>query len=275
MLKHVLYTACLRALTVGLLTALPAAAELPTLDAHQVAVNVEERDEGTDEVADLEMVLVNDKGQERNRKVVAYRKDYTDNADGFDKKTVMFFKEPADVKDTGFLSWSYADPSKDDDQWLYPPALKKVRRISSSKKKDYFMGTDFTYDDMGDRNVDDYTYTHLGTEVIDGVECYHLETLPKDAAIQKKTGYGRGEMWVRPDIWFIVKMKLFNEKKAFLKELTVSDIVQIDNIWTANTLKMVNEEEKHTTIFKFSNKKFNSGLDDEIFSERRLTKGAE
>jgi len=275
MLKHVLYTACLSALTVGLLTALPAAAELPAIDAHQVAVNVEERDEGTDEVADLEMVLVNDKGQERNRKVVAYRKDYTDNADGFDKKTVMFFKEPADVKDTGFLSWSYADPSKDDDQWLYPPALKKVRRISSSKKKDYFMGTDFTYDDMGDRNVDDYTYTHLGTEVIDGVECYHLETLPKDAAIQKKTGYGRGEMWVRPDIWFIVKMKLFNEKKEFLKELTVSDIVQIDNIWTANTLKMVNEEEKHSTVFTFSNKRFNSGLDDEIFSERRLTKGAE
>ena len=80
------------------MSAFMASAELPEIDAHQVAVNADERDDGDDEVADLEMILTNDKGQERNRKVVAYRKDY-----GKDSKLVMFFKEPADVKDTAFL----------------------------------------------------------------------------------------------------------------------------------------------------------------------------
>ncbi|GAK56064.1 hypothetical protein U27_03026 [Candidatus Vecturithrix granuli] len=245
-----------------------ALAELPEIDAKQVAVNVDEREDGDDETAELEMILINDKGQERNRKVQVYRKDY-----GKDSKMVMFFMEPADVKDTGFLSWNYDDESKDDDQWLYLPALKKVRRISSSKKKDYFMGTDFTYEDMGDRDVDDYTYKHLGTEILDGIECYHLEMTPKNDDIVKKTGYGRGEMWARPDIWMGIKMKFYDKKLKFLKELTLSDVEQINGIWTAKTMTMVNEQEKHKTVFHFSNITYNSGLDDDIFSQRRLEKG--
>ncbi len=135
------------------------------------------------------------------------------------------------------------------------------------------MGTDFTYDDMGDRNIDDYTYTHLGTEVIDGIECYHLEMMPKDKNVVKKTGYGRVETWIRPDIWMTVKSKFFDKKKRFLKELTVNDIEEIDGIWRAKTMTMVNEKKKHKTILKFSNVQYNSGIDDDIFSQRRLTKG--
>jgi len=122
------------------------------MDAHQIVVNVDNRDDGDDETADLEMVLTNKRSEERIRKVVAYRKDY-----GKDSKLVMFFKGPADVKDSGFLSWNDDNESKDDDQWLYLPALKKVRRISAGDKKDSFMGTDFTYDDMGKWKVEDYT----------------------------------------------------------------------------------------------------------------------
>ena len=250
-------------------SALSARAELPQIEARQVAVNADERDDGDDEIGNLEMVLTNDKGQERIRKVVAYRKDY-----GKDTKMVMFFKEPADVKDAAFLSWNYDDSSKDDDQWLYLPAAKKTRRISGSNKKDYFMGTDFTFDDMGKRSVDDYTYTMLGQETIDGTECYHIEMLPKDESIIKKTGYGRGELWVRGDIWMPIKAKFFDKKLEFIKELTVSDIQQEDNIWTAHTMKMVNDKEKHTTVFKFSDIKHNTGLSDDLFSERQLTKGA-
>ena len=153
------------------------------------------------------------------------------------------------------------------------PALKKVRRISVGKKADYFMGTDFTYSDMGDREVDDYTYKHLGTDMIDGIETYHLELLPKSKDVIKKTGYGRGEVWVRPDIWIAVKARYYNNKLRFLKELTVSDIEQIDGIWTAKTMTMVNAQKKHTTIFRLSNIKYNIGLDNEIFSQRRLKKG--
>lgn len=243
-------------------------AELPDIDARQVAVNVDERDDGDDETTDMEMTLINKNGQERVRKVMTYRKDY-----GEDSHSVMFFLEPADVKDTGFLTWNYDDESKDDDQWLYLPALKKVRRISSSGKADYFMGTDFTYSDMGDRDVDDYTYKHLGTEVIDGIECYHIESIPKDKDVIKETGYSRGEMWVRPDIWIMVKAKFYDKKGEFLKELSTGDVEEIDGIWTIKKMHMVNEQKNHQTIFQFSNISYNTGLDDDIFSQRRLTKG--
>ena len=245
---------------------------LDDIDAHQVMVSVDERDDGDDATSEMEMILINKKGQERVRKVRSFRKDYDADAD-LDTKTVMFFIEPADVKNTGFLTWSYVDDDKDDDQWLYLPALKKIRRISSSKKADDFMGTDFSYNDMGDRNVDDYTYTHLGTEEVDGVECYHIESLPKDKEVLKESGYSRTEMWIRPDIWVMVKAKFYDKKGKFLKELTTENIEQIDGIWTVGKMHMKNEQKKHQTIFTFKNMTYNTGLDDDIFSQRRITKG--
>lgn len=243
-------------------------AELPDIDAYQVILNEDEREDGDDQSSDLEMTLINKKGQERIRKVVSYRKDYGD-----DDKSVMFFLEPADVKNTAFLSWNYDDAEKDDDQWLYLPALKKVRRISSSNKADYFMGTDFTYTDMGDREIDDYTYTHLEPDVIDGIECYHIERLPKNKDVIKETGYGRTEVWIRPDNWIMVKAVFYDRKLKLLKELTVSDIDQVDGIWTTHTLIMENIQKKHTTIFNIGNVHYNAGLDDDLFSQRRIQKG--
>jgi outer membrane lipoprotein-sorting protein len=238
------------------------------IEARQVAVNMDDREDGDDQTSEMEMTLINKRGKERVRKIVSYRKD-----DGDDSKSVMFFLEPADVKGTGFLSWSYDDESKDDDQWLYLPALKKVRRISSSGKADYFMGTDFTYSDMGDREVDDYTYTHLGTEEIDGIECYHLERLPKNDDVIDETSYSRTEIWVRPDIWMMIKAVFFDKKGKLLKELTVSDIEEVNGIWVANTMYMNNIQKKHETYLKFGNNQFNTGLDDDLFSQRRLQRG--
>lgn len=255
------------ALAIGCLSG-TAWADLPDIDARQVAVHVDEQEDGDDAIAEMEMTLINKKGQARVRKVVSYRKDY-----GEDSKAVMFFLEPADVKGTGFLSWSYDDESKDDDQWLYLPALKKVRRISSSDKADYFMGTDFTYNDMGDRDVDDYMYTHLGAESIDGIECYHLERLPQNADVLDETDYSRAEIWVRPDIWMITKAVFFDKKGNLLKELTVSDIVAVDGMWVANTMHMHHLQNEHQTYLRFSHNQFNTGLDEELFSQRSLTKG--
>lgn len=243
-------------------------AELPDIEARQVAVNIDEREDGEDETAEMEMTLINKRGQQRVRKIITYRKDY-----GEDNKSVMFFLEPADVKGTGFLSWNYDDESKDDDQWLYLPALKKVRRISSSGKADYFMGTDFTYSDMGDREIDDYTYSHLGTEVIDGIECYHLERLPKDDDVIDETGYNRTEIWVRPDTWMMMKAVFFDKKGKLLKELAVSDFEEINGIWIAKTMHMNNIQKEHQTYLKFSNNQFDTGLDDDLFSQRQLQRG--
>ena len=262
-------TYLLTILAIGLLS-VSGWAELPDIDAYQVMLNEDEREDGDDQNSDLEMTLINKKGQERIRKVVSYRKD-----DGKDNKSVMFFLEPADVKNTAFLSWNYDDDANDDAQWLYLPALKKVRRISSSNKADYFMGTDFTYIDMGDREIDDYTYTHLAPDVIDGIECYHIERLPKNGDVLKESGYGRTEVWIRPDNWVMVKAVFYDKNLKLLKELTVSDIDQVDGIWTARTLIMDNLQNQHKTIFKIDNVRYNSGLDDDLFSQRRIPKGVQ
>jgi outer membrane lipoprotein-sorting protein len=267
LLQSVLTGLFITTCTLSSLAVQPALA-LEEIDAYQVILNEDEREDGDDRIADMEMVLINKRGQERLRKVVNYRKDY-----GEDDKSVMFFLEPADVKNTAFLSWNYDDAEKDDDQWLYLPALKKVRRISSSNRDDYFMGTDFTYTDMGDREIDDYTYTHLEPEVIDGVECYHIERLPKDKDVMKETGYGRTEVWIRPDNWVMVKAVFYDKKLKLLKELTVSDIDQVDGIWTAHTLTMDNIQKKHKTIFNIDNVRYNTGLEDDLFSQRRIQKG--
>lgn len=267
MFKHMLTATMIIVFVVGGLSVTPSDA-LEEIEARQVAVNNDERDEGDDAIQDLEMTLINKQGKKRIREVRTNRKDY-----GKDDKMVMFFLEPADVKGTGFLTWNYDDESKDDDQWLYLPALKKIRRISSSKKADYFMGTDFTYSDMGDREVDDYTYKHLEPEVIDGIECYHLERVPKTNDVIKETGYGRTEIWIRPDNWMMVKAVFYDKKMKLLKELSVPEIEEVDGIWTPKIMHMNNIRKKHQTIFTFSNITYNTGLDDDIFSQRQLKKG--
>ena len=92
----------------------------------------------------------------------------------------MFFQSPADVRNTSFMNWSYDKAGKDDDQWIYLPALKKVKRISSDSKSDYFMGSDFTYDDLGDRKLEDDTHKLLREEALDGIDYYVVESVPVD-----------------------------------------------------------------------------------------------
>jgi outer membrane lipoprotein-sorting protein len=109
--------------------------------------------------------------------------------------------------------------------------------------------------------------------VIDGVECYHLERLPKDDEVIKETGYSRTEIWVRPDTWMMTKAVFYDKKGKLLKELTASDFEEVNGIWVTKTMHMSNIQKKHQTYLKFSNNQFNTGLDDEIFSQRRLTRG--
>jgi len=112
-------------------------------EARAIMEKVDARDDGDRERADVEMILIDKRGQERIRKLLSFSRD-----EGEDSCRIMFFVEPANVKDTGFLTYDYPDLETEDDQWLYLPALRKVRRISASDRGDYFLGTDFTYEDI-------------------------------------------------------------------------------------------------------------------------------
>ena len=145
------------------------------LNGKQIVEKVYNRPAPPEQTATLTMTLTNKSGSTRVRTIKQYTKDL-----GKVEKSIMFFQAPADVKNTSFMSWTYEDDSKSDDQWIYLPALKKTKRISSDSKSDYFMGSDFTYDDLGDRKLEDDTHTLIGEETMDGKACYVVESFSKD-----------------------------------------------------------------------------------------------
>jgi len=218
-----------------------------------IMTKVDNRPNGDDRTMTMNMTLINKRGKTRERSVLSYSKDY-----GKDSKALIYFKKPADVKGTGFLSWEYNDPNKDDDRWLYLPALKKVRRISGSSKNDYFMGTDFTYDDLGNRSVDEDNHTLLREEEINGTVCWVIESKPKN----KDDMYSKVIRWIRQDAIMSVKVEFYDKQDNLLKILTVSDIRKHDEFWTGFKMEMENIQEKHKTILEITEMYYNPGLKD-------------
>lgn len=121
--------------------------------AREIMQKVDDRNDGDNQASDMVMILIDKNDKERIRKLSVFAKDK-----GEDTLRLMFFVHPADVKNTSFLTWDYDDYDKDDDQWLYLPALKKTKRIASSDQSDSFMGSDLNYSDMTSRNLDDYDF---------------------------------------------------------------------------------------------------------------------
>ena len=215
------------------------------------------------------MKLINKRGSVRERKLISYSIDVGKGKK--DRKTMMFFLYPGDVKGTGFLTWDYDEIGKDDDKWLYLPAMKKTRRISgSSAKKDYFMGSDFTYDDMGSRNVDEDTHKFLGEETIDGHKCWKLESTSKDS----RDVFSKKVAWIRQDCNIPVVVEYYDRTGRLHRKLEISDIHKIDGFWTPQKMQMTNVQTEHKTILEFKNSKFNTPLAEAKFSVTSLEKGS-
>ena len=182
----------------------------------------------------------------------------------------MFFLYPGDVKGTGFLTWDYDRTDKEDDKWLYLPAMKKTRRISgSSSKTDYFMGSDFTYDDMGRRNLSEDTHTLLREESIDGHKCWVLQSVPKT------TGeiYTKRISWIRQDCLIPIRVEYYDKLNKLHRLLVASDIKQVDGFWTVGKMNMKNVQTNHETALVFKNYKYNTPADDNMFTVSQLEKG--
>jgi len=235
------------------------------LSGKEIMQKVKDRPDGDNRKSTMQMELINKRGKKRNRSVVSYSMDI-----GKDKKSIMFFLSPADVKGTGFLTWEYDNPDKDDDRWLYLPAMKKTRRISgTSAKKDYFMGTDFTYDDMGGRNVDEDSHKLLKTEKTDGYDCWVIESKPRDP----KDMYSKKVSWIRKDCLFAHQVEFYDKMGSLLKTLTISNIEKIDGFWTAQKMHIINHQTSHQTILLMSETKYNIKIDENLFTVSNLERG--
>jgi len=230
----------------------------------QVIQKVYDRAEGDDMESELTMSLINSRGDTRVREIKQFTKDMGD----MDKK-IMFFKSPADVRNTSFMNWSYDEEGKDDDQWIYLPALKKTKRISSDSKSDSFMGSDFTYDDLGDRHPTADNHKILREEKLNDEDCYVIESLPKDEEYM----YSKTITWVIKDKWIGLKRDFYDEDGELLKTLTVKKYEKIKGYWIQNESEMINIQKDHTTHMILNNIKIDTGISDSKFTERMMKRG--
>lgn len=241
------------------------------LTGREVMERVVARDDGEHVSRDLKMELIDRRGKTRVRETRGFRKYFGD-----EKRTVLFYLSPKNIKDTGFLTYDYKDNAVDDDQWLYLPAMRKIRRISASDRGDYFLGTDFSYEDIKNENkpnLDDYVQKRVGTEVVDGVECIVIESVPVSEEIKKELGYSRVLSRVDPSVWIPRYTEFWDIKGNPLKEINVRDIRQVDSIWTSHELHVKNHKTGHQTRFTFSNVDYTSAVESDWFETRRLSRG--
>jgi len=239
-------------------------------NARAIMEKVNARDDGQTLEQDMFMVLIDKNGNQRIRDLKSYSKDF-----GVDEHRILFFKSPSDVKNTAFLTYDYDDASKDDDQWLYLPALKKVKRIPSADKSSSFMGSDFSYFDMTDADLEDYDFKLLKETQVRGHDAWMIEATPRNQEVIDESGYEKTIAIVRKDNYIVVRAINFmtNGKKKYLD---LKSIHEENGIWLVDEMNMITKKGKitlHKTILSFSNVTLNGTIDDTLFTTRRLEKG--
>lgn len=237
----------------------------------EIAERINARDEGNAVSRALVMEMINRRGKKRVRETRSFRKYY-----GEEKRTVIFYLSPKSVKGTAFLTFDYPEANREDDQWLYLPAMRKVRRISASDRGDHFLGTDFTYEDIRMENkvsIEDYTRKTVGEELIDGHRCYVVQSIPVSEKVAKELGYSRVVSWVDAEIWMARKSEFWDVRGNPLKSIISTDIRQVQGIWTTHRLEAKNHKTGHTTVFTITDVDYNTGVDDDLFTQRALRRG--
>ena len=261
----------LKKLTLSILTAGTLGFYLPTATAQTeeekglaIAVEADKRDVGfVDSTANMKMVLRNRSGKESVRNVRVKTLEVTGDGD----KSLSIFDEPADVKGTASLTWSHSQ--KPDEQWLYLPALKRVKRISSKNKSGPFMGSEFAFEDIGSQEVDKYTYKYLRDETLEGADTFVLERYPTD----KNSGYTKQVAWIEKERYIALKVEYYDRKGALLKTLNASGFEQfLDKHWRPTQMDMVNHQSGKSTTLRFENYAFKTGLSDRDFAKNALKK---
>lgn len=217
---------------------------------------------------DGSMVLINDRGQKRERKTTRLSKLQPN---GIDSKLLVKFSTPTDIKGTGFLQIEHIEG--DDDQWIYLPALRKSRRLVANNKKDSFVGSDFSYGDISLPKVDLYQHTLLRSEVSDGHDCYVIESVPANDTVKSNSGYSKKITWVRKDTLLEAKVEYYDVSGRLLKTQLTTDHQLVEpnpQRWFPLYREMTNHQTGHKTVINVD--KIESGIDapDELFTTRYL-----
>jgi outer membrane lipoprotein-sorting protein len=227
-----------------------------------VAKQIDSVNDGfVNQTADVQMILTNKLGQNPSRAMKIKTLEVKTDGD----KSLTIFNSPRDVKGTAFLSFSHV--KEDDDQWLYLPALRRVKRISSNNKSGPFMGSEFAYEDLSSQEVDKYTYKYIQEDIIDGNAGHIIERYPVD----KKSGYTKQIVYVDAKEWRVHKIQFYDRKSELLKVLEFKKYQKYPNKkWRADEFSMKNVQTGKSTLLKWSNYKFNQDISTRDFDKNAL-----
>lgn len=252
------------ALLAGLAAAAPGQAETPEQKGRAVAEEMDRRDLGFgDSAAEVKMELSNQQGQTSTRELRIQTLEVPEREVG--DKALIVFDHPRDIEGTALLSFTkILEP---DDQWLFLPALKRVKRISSANKSGPFVGSEFAYEDMLAPEVDKYDYRWLRDEPCGALTCFVVERYP----LYENSGYTRQVTWIDQQEYRVQRVEFYDRKDALLKTLTFSGYRQyLDQYWRADEWYMENHQTGKTTRLTFAGWDFRKGLDDNDFDPNRL-----
>jgi outer membrane lipoprotein-sorting protein len=237
-------------------------AQTPEEQGLAIAMEADKRDSGYgDYTNDVKMILKNKQGQESIREIRSKSLE----VDGDGDKSLTIFDQPRDVKGTALLSFTHKTGT--DDQWLYLPALKRVKRIASDNKSGPFMGSEFAYEDITSQEVEKYTYKFLRDDTLEGLDVFVFERYPLD----KKSGYTRQIVWMDKDQYKERKIEYFDRKNSPLKTLVFADYnLYLDKYYRAHNMHMENHQTGKSTRLLQSNYNFEVELTDRDFDKNSL-----
>mgnify|MGYP001575157633 CR=1 FL=1 len=218
--------------------------------------------QGKDFKARVMMRLISKGGQERIREMTMLRKNFGEI--GGDQKYFMYFFQPADVKDMTFMVYKYH--GKDADRWLFVPSISMVRRIAAKDKHSSFVGSDFTYEDVSGRNLQEDAHSIVKEEKAGGKDCYVVKSAPKAADME----YSYKMSWIDKTTFLPLKEEYYDKKGELYKVFTAMEIKDVKGFPTITKRSMKNLQSSHTTEVSYSKTDYNIGIDDSLFSERFL-----
>ncbi|MBF0370389.1 MAG: outer membrane lipoprotein-sorting protein [Magnetococcales bacterium] len=244
------------------LSPLSAEAQTPEEKGLAIAREADLRDTGfADQSNQMVMTLKNRHGESS----VRHMRLKVLEVEGDGDKSLSIFNRPRDIKGTAMLTFSHA--TEPDDQWMYLPALKRVKRISSRNKSGPFMGSEFAFEDLGSQEVEKYTYRWLRDEPLDGRDCFVIERIPA----YKHSGYTSQTVWLDKQMYQPLKVDYFDRKKALLKTQTFGEYRQyLDQFWRAHDIHMVNHQTGKSTHLEWSDVQFKTGLSERDFNRNSL-----
>lgn len=232
-------------------------------DARKIIEGVYRQDTSRDTIWKASLETIDRKGTSRRKRFVFQRLGSFGNS-----KTLVRFTEPVEVRGVGLLSINQQGASER--QWMYTPAIQRVRRIAPQERSRRFLGTDFSNEDMAERVLEDFEYLLLTEgEVVDGRKTFKIEQRPVS---RDRSQYDHLYVWVAQDIPVVVMAEYYDQDQKKVRLMTVGQIEKIGGIWVGRRVEMTSVAESSRTVLVIDEVRFNSGLKEEQFTQQALEK---